>query len=119
MEFINDAVEKVKEVAGTAYKMTEDAVIVQKQKFEIASMERKLNKEYAALGREYYRSVKTGKENAEEMSELTSAVSERIAEIKKAKKELADMKNRRVCSDCGKYVDTDSAYCSYCGKKFD
>lgn len=119
MEFINDAVEKVKEVAGTAYKITEGAVITQKQKLDIASLEHKLNKEYTLLGKTYYRFVKSENGDTEELDKIIESVSEKIAEIKEAKKELAEMKNRRICPECGKHVDSDSAYCNYCGKKFD
>lgn len=62
MEFLDQTVQKAKEIFEIAYQKTGDAVNTGKQKLEIASLENKLNKEYRLLGKLYYNAYKSGEE---------------------------------------------------------
>ena len=58
MDFLDNAFEKAKEVFDVACKKTNEVVTTQKQKFDIASIENKRNKDFLNLGRLYFEAVK-------------------------------------------------------------
>ena len=57
MDFLDNAINKAKEVVDIAYKKTEEVVLTEKQRFDIASLNSKIDKDYKALG-EIFLSVK-------------------------------------------------------------
>ena len=119
MSFLDDAINKTKEVFDVACKMTEDAVNTGKQKLDIAGLENKLSKDYEKLGVLYYDILKDSEEVEGEALELKNAIAEKLEKIEKIKKELNDAKNKRVCPTCGVTIDKGAVFCSSCGAKLE
>ena len=117
MDFIDDAVTKAKEAFDVAYKKTNEVVTTQKQKFDIASLEAKRTKDFEALGRFYYSELKGTEIENEEAARLVAAIDEKNAKIDELRKEINNIKNKRVCPKCGASIDKCSVYCNFCGEK--
>ena len=70
MSFIDDAINKTKEVFDVACKKTDEVVTTQKQKFSIASLESKREKDFADLGRIYFELAKNSTDLTDEQEIL-------------------------------------------------
>lgn len=117
MSFIDDAINKTKEVFDVACKKTDEVVTTQKQKFSIASLESKREKDFADLGRIYFELVKNSTDLTDEARNLVDAISEKNAEIARLNQDIQNTKNKRICPNCNANIDVNSVYCNNCGAK--
>ncbi len=117
MEFFDDAVNKTKEVFETVSKKTGEVIATEKQKFDMASLKNKREKDYTALGKIYFEFVKDDDGAPEAVKELINNIKEKSAEIDRLAAEVQSAKNRRICPKCGAAIDKNSIYCSVCGEK--
>ena len=94
MKFDN-ILSKAKDVFEVAYRKADDAISVKKQKFDIASLENKMSKDFEALGRICFEEMKNGvlSEN-EEAKKLLESINEKQAQIEEIKKEIAKAKSK-------------------------
>lgn len=119
MGFLDDAISKTKEVFDVACKKTDEVVTVEKQKFNIASLKSKREKDYADLGRIYFELVKNDTELDDNTRNLVDAICEKNDEIARLNQDIQNIKNKRVCPECSANIDANSSYCNSCGKKLD
>lgn len=119
MGFFDDALNKTKEVLNVAYKKTDEVVTIEKQKFSIASLKSKREKDYADLGRIYYELIKESTEIDDNTRNLVDAISEKSEEIARLNEDIQNIKNKRVCPNCNANIDVNSAFCNNCGAKLD
>ena len=117
MDFLVNAVNKAKEVFDVACKKTNDVVTTQKQKFDVATIENKRNKDYAKLGEIYYNLVKDTEIEDNSIKELVDAITEKNKKIEEINIEINSSKNKRVCPKCSALIDENSIFCSICGEK--
>ena len=115
MDFFDEAVGKAKDFFAVAYKKTGEAVNTGKQKFDIASLENKLSKEYETLGRLYYNSVKNGEEPDAEVSINEIDILNELIEQKR--QEILKNTSKQICSKCGKITVLTDAFCPACGER--
>lgn len=114
-EFLDTAIDKAKEVFDVACKKTEKAVTVSKQRFDIASMESKREKAYAKLGKVCFKEMKDTDNG--EMAELIEKIEKMNSDIEAARLQLAQLKNKRICPNCGQTIENISVFCNFCGEK--
>lgn len=117
MSFIDDAINKTKEVFDVACKKTNEVVTTQKQKFSIASLESKREKDFADLGRIYFELAKNNTDLTDEARNLVDAISEKNEEIARLNQDIQNTKNKRICPNCNANIDVNSVYCNNCGAK--
>lgn len=117
MSFIDDAISKTKEVFDVACKKTDEVVTTQKQKFSIASLESKREKDFADLGRIYFELAKNSNDLTDEARNLVDAISEKNEEIARLNQDIQNTKNKRICPNCNANIDVNSVYCNNCGTK--
>ncbi len=117
MDFFDNAVNKAKEAIDIACKKTEEVVTVQRQRFDIATVENKLNKDFEKLGKLYFDSLKDSEPENEDMKALVNKIKEKYNKIKELKDEINTTKNKRVCPNCAASIEKDSVFCSSCGTK--
>lgn len=117
MEFFDNAVNKAKEALDIAYKKTEEAVNVQKSKFDVATIESKRAKDFEALGQIYYEAVKDLSDNDPSVAELVAAIKEKNEKIDSLRRDIRSTKNKRICPSCNAEIDKDAVFCSSCGEK--
>lgn len=119
MDLFDEILDKAKVAFDVAVKATEDVVDTGKQKFNIASLENKLAKDYKALGEKFYNFKKSGEIDAEATEQLICEIDDKIAKIELLKEVMRSAKADRVCSNCGAIVDEESLFCSVCGQKLE
>lgn len=118
MEFFENAVNKARDVLDAAYKKTEEVVSVQKQKYDIASMKSKLNKDFEAFGRACLDFVSNDGEITSEAKFLASEILRKQAEIDAAQAELDKTQGKKLCEKCGFPNISEAHYCAACGNSF-
>lgn len=117
MDFFDGAVAKAKAALDVACKKTNEAVTVQRQHFDISSLEAKRAKDFEALGRLYYEEIGNLTPENEKIAELKAAIDEKNEKIDALRRELNEIKNKRICPHCGTAVDKFAVFCSACGEK--
>lgn len=117
MEFFDDAVNKTKEVFETVSKKTSEVIATEKQKFDIASLKSKRDKEFGRLGKIYFEAVKDDENAPEEVKAIVESIKAKSDEIDRLNFEVQNAKNKRVCDNCGANIDKNSVYCNICGAK--
>ena len=115
--FDNEIFDKAKEVLDVACKKTGEVVSAGKQRFDIATMESRLEKAYNALGKAAFKEINEKGTDNEELKAAVNDIAEKIAAIDAAKKELAEMRNKRICPKCSAAIEKTSVFCNYCGEK--
>ena len=50
-------------------------------------------------------------------TEVVAAIDEKNAKIDELRREINNIKNKRVCPKCGASIDKCSVYCNFCGEK--
>ena len=119
MGFLDDAINKTKEVLDIACQKTGEVVTTEKQKFNIASLKARREKDYADLGKIYFELVKNDADLADNIRNLVDAIQEKNDKIASLNAEIQNIKNKLVCPYCNSYVNVSSSYCNNCGKKLD
>lgn len=109
---------KAKDVFETAYKKADDALSVQKQKYDVSSLENKLSKDYETLGRLCFEEMKNGAfaENEAFLS-VAEVIKTKTEQIEELKKEILKAKNKKRCPKCNAAIDKEAVYCNVCGEK--
>lgn len=117
MDFFDNAIIKAKDAIDIASKKTSEVVNAGKQKFDIASLENKRSKDFAALGEIYFNLIKDNEIEDIATKELVDAINDKNKKIAIAKQEINNMKNKRTCPNCSAAIAQDAIYCSSCGAK--
>ena len=104
MDFLDNAISKAKEVVDIAYKKTEEVVTTEKQRFDIASLNSKIDKDYKALGQIFYNLYKDNDNIPDNAKIIMEAIDEKLLKIKELKEEIGDSKNKAVCPHCQSYI---------------
>ena len=117
MDFLDNAFEKAKEVFDVACKKTNEVVTTQKQKFDIASIENKRNKDFLNLGRLYFEAVKDAEIEDIRIKNLIDSIKEKNELINSINEEINTAKDMKKCPVCESFVKNDAVYCSVCGAK--
>ena len=119
MDLFDEILDKAKVAFDVAVKATEDVVDTGKQKFNIASLESKITKDYKALGEAFYNFKKTGEIDDEEIDNLVASIDEKKAKIEELKEEIRKSKAERVCANCGAAIEENTIFCPICGQKLE
>lgn len=117
MDFLESAVSAAKEAIDIACKKTNDAVIVGRQKFDIASLENKRAKEYEILGKICYNELINEEIADETVEKLVLSIKTKTEKIEKLRKEINEAKNKRICPSCNTAIDDTATFCSNCGEQ--
>lgn len=71
----------------------------------------------ADLGRIVYRRYQEGISVEEAEDAICVQIDERYQQIKRLKKEAEELKEQRICPDCGSIVGKNDTFCSKCGAR--
>ena len=110
MEFFDGAVNKTKEVFETVSKKTSEVIATEKQKFDIASLKSKREKDYTALGKIYFDMIKDDDSASDEVKAIVENIKAKTDEIERLNNEIHNAKNKRICGNCGANIDKNSVY---------
>lgn len=87
----------------------------QKIRGRISSEEHMIRKLKCDIGNLIYEKYKDGEMPEEALKGFCEEISQHEQIIKGYKETAADMKGKKICPECGKYVDKKAAFCSWCG----
>ena len=116
-DFFEDLGKRIGETAETMTNMAGDAIEIQRMKGQIRSLARGNAVDLMELGKTIYDRYKAGGEVGEEAAGRCDAIKDREAAIGEYEKKIAKIKGASECSNCGKMVGKDMAFCPYCGEK--
>lgn len=119
MDLFDDLLDKARDAFDVAVKATEDVVDTGKQKFNIASLESKLLKDYKTLGELYYKQQKGEETDRAQIESLIAEIDSKKQKIKEIKDEIRKSKAHRICDYCGAAIDDDTVFCPVCGAKLE
>jgi ribosomal protein L40E len=117
MGVFEEFVVKAKDGFDVAAKKTGEIISVQKLRLSIASIKSEISKNYEAIGRLQYESVKNGVDNAEAIASLADSVEQKLAEIENIEGQIAECTNKKNCPVCGAKNENNAAFCNKCGEK--
>ena len=117
MDFFDNVLNKTKEAFDVVSKKTGEIVTVEKQKFDVSSLKSKLEKDYAELGRLYFKSIDTTDGLDAKEKALVEEINKKLEAINELNVEIANAKAKRFCPSCKAAIADNSVYCSNCGEK--
>ncbi len=117
MGMLDEALVKTKEVFDAACQRTGEIVSVEKQKFSIASLKSKREKDFAELGKIYFELICEENDLEDETRNLIDAINEKTEEIERLYEDIKNIKNKAICPNCNAKIDIGSTYCSNCGTR--
>jgi len=117
MDFFDNVLNKTKEAIDVVSKKTGEIVTVEKQKFDVSSLKSKLEKDYAELGRLYFKSIDNAEELSDKEKAVVEAINKKLAAINELNIEIANAKAKRFCPSCKAAIADTCVYCSNCGEK--
>lgn len=115
MEILNDVLNKARDVLDTAYKKTEKAVNVSKQKMDISSMRQAIARRYEKLGREVIKEFDDVTDLPDNIAAIVSDIREREQILRLAEEELGESSGKAACRSCGAKNRAGAKFCNSCG----
>ena len=119
MDIFDEIFDKAKVALDVAVKATEEVVDKSKQKFDIATLENKIAKDYKSLGEAFYSFKKSGEIDDELIEELITSIDEKKAKIEELKAEAQKSRADRLCANCGAPISENTVFCPICGQKLE
>ena len=116
-DFFEDLGKRIGETAETMTNKAGEAIEIQRLKGQTRSLARGNAVDLMELGKTIYDRYKAGGEVGEEAAGRCVAIKDREAAIGEYEKKIAKIKGASECSNCGKMVGKDMAFCPYCGEK--
>ena len=116
MDFITTVKEKAEVIAVSTVKASNAVVETVKSNFAIAEKEQAANKILKELGELMYDAYKNGEEpDAETVAEKCVQLDESYKIIEELKAKIREVKNIKICADCGRNIKADHKFCPNCG----
>ncbi len=119
MDFLDNAIDKTKEVFDVVCKKTNEVVSVEKLKYAASSLKSKREKDYIALGKFYFDAQEGADEIPDEVKEIFEDIVDKTAKIAELNKQINEIKNKIICPACETENAQDAQFCKNCGKKLE
>jgi len=106
-------------VADRAVKKTGEVTNLVKLKVSMKSAEGKLSEVYEEIGRLFYTAERSGEDCTSDIAAYIMKADKLKADIAAYTKQLAKLRNVRICESCGHEIDESVNFCPVCGAKQD
>lgn len=116
MDVISKISESLTEAGKDVSQKVKDMTGIARLNMDIRGKESYINRQFSAIGEQYY---EMHKEDVEPLFEEIDLINEAKEEILRMQKELAELRGMKKCSACGATTDQDSQYCPKCGAKYE
>lgn len=93
----------------------EDLVNTTKIKNQMNDKQQEIQDDFTTLGKNYYQ--KYGNDQTGEFYEICQKITLGIAQIEQLNQELLNLKNVKICPNCGSENDKASLFCGECGQR--
>ncbi len=117
MAFFDDFKRSASSAAEKAAKKTEELKNIAKYNVNIKSLEGKLSATYEQIGRLFYEAERNGEDYTADIAAEILKADKYHADIAEYKKLLAKLRKVSECPTCGKEIDENALFCSFCGAK--
>ena len=115
--FFEDLGKKISETTETVTSKAEEMMEIQRLKGQIRTLERGNDADLLAMGRFLYEKYQAGEVMEEEVQTLCEKIDQRTESMEKHQAKIETIKGTTSCTNCGKQVAKEMAYCPYCGAK--
>lgn len=115
MAFLEDFLNKAKDVADVVEEKTSDFVSATKLKMALADVKHEIATAMEGLGRLVYDAGKTGADVADLVEQACTRVDELTAKQQDLEKQLCAYRKAAICDACGAVNDDTARFCKECG----
>jgi ribosomal protein L40E len=117
MSIFDNIIKIVTDTAKVATKKSGELVEVTRLNMNISAEQDKIDKICLSIGKTIYEAFKKGERAPDNFIESCKDATEHEENIKNIKQKILELKNLKICAECGAELDADTAYCSKCGAK--
>lgn len=117
MDSLSKLAKSVGDGAKTAVKKSEDMVEIAKLNKSITNEEDRIKLTFVEIGKMIYSKYENDEIIEDELVQFCQKIDEFYKNIYSLKEKIADIKNVRICSNCGAELELDSDFCVKCGAK--
>ncbi len=117
MDSLSKIAKSVGDGAKTAVKKSEDMVEVAKLNKSITNEEDRIKLTYIEMGKIIYSKYENNEVIEDELIEFCNKIDEFHDNISSIKQKIAEIKNVKVCSNCGAEIELATEFCVKCGSK--
>lgn len=116
MDFFSKLGETLSEAGKDVSQKAKDLTGIAKLNMDIKAKEDYMNKQYAAIGRQYY---ELHKEDEEPLFEEMVLIREAAEDIQRMQQEMAELKGMKMCPVCEAAMEQEAQFCPKCGTKYE
>jgi ribosomal protein L40E len=117
MSFWDSFGRKAKEAAQEVAKKSGELVEVTRLNISISNEEDKVRKLYLEMGKKIYDTYRGSQPVDNEFEEICKKIDNIMENIESMKQKILEIKNIKLCVNCGKELEQDAAFCAKCGTK--
>lgn len=117
MSFLDNVLNKGKNVVSSAGKVAEDTARFSKLKMRESQLNNSIRSDYEKLGELIYQMAKSGEKDDAAFDEKIATIDGYYAELADIAKKFDEIKNLVTCEKCGNKCKDDMSYCPKCGAK--
>lgn len=117
MDTFDETLQKAKNIFNTARKKTGEAVNVQKLRFDLSSLEGKIDKLYTSLGKLRFSEMNGCEIDNDEVNAIVEEIKEMSLKSEELKAQISELTGKTNCPICGASLPSDARFCSSCGNK--
>lgn len=118
MGAFDKTIQKAKNVLDIAVNKTSEYVNIGKLRNSVATLNNKLEKAYAELGKIQFEALKDTDIEDAKVSAVVLEIENIKKEIKQLLQEISEVEGKITCPKCGNKAPVNSAFCNKCGERF-
>lgn len=115
MDFLNKLGDKISSTSKDVAKKAKEVAEIANLNSQVSSKESTIKSMYVEIGKYVYENLKD--DAPAEIAEKFASIDGLMDEIAGIKKAIQELKGVQACSNCGKDVDANAAFCPGCGNK--
>lgn len=117
MGLFEDVVVNARTAVNVVGKKASQIVDISKLRISAADLNNEISKRFEAVGRTVYEAKKTGNDTSDLIAESVAAIDELYEQLDAVNDQLAAVRAKLVCKNCGQENAQGSVYCCKCGHK--
>ena len=115
-DFFGELGRSISRATKQAYDKTSVFVESTKISAQISGQQREIEKLYQKIGENVYKKVRQGEfEPDAELMLIVEEIRKRQGQMASMRKNLAEVRNMKVCLNCGELIQSEVAFCPKCG----
>lgn len=112
-----EIVDKAKEMTDVGVKKAGELLEMTKKNIKLGETTGNIDRTYKEIGKLYYEAVCLGADNAAEIESKVEVVKALKESEKLLNTEIANLKGKKICPNCGACNKEDNSFCGACGAR--